>query len=289
MFEIKFRILQIQSIAAEVILEDFGAVSISLQDAENEPVFVEQLDDTPLWKHITLTAYFIESIDSNLLQQKLEHSLDCAIEISTANIEEKDWQKASMQAFGAMQFGQRLWVSPSWRTYPDPFAINIKLDSGLAFGTGTHATTALCLEWLTEHSIKNKVVVDFGCGSGILAIAAYYMGASSVLAIDHDLQAIQATRSNAALNAVPENILQTQIAHQVLQKNCDIIIANVLLKPLIDLEKQFLECIKPSGKIILSGILESQLDELRQAYQSNFIIQHVCVRDEWLLVEASLR
>ena len=287
MFEIKLRILQIQTIAVEIVLEELGATSISLQDAENEPVFVEQLDDTPLWKQITLTAYFAETVDTNLLQQKLEHCLDCAVEISARKVEDADWQKSSMQAFGAMQFGKRLWVCPSWRHCPDPFAVNIRLDPGLAFGTGTHPTTALCLEWLADHSIKNKIIVDFGCGSGILAIAAYYLGATSVVAIDHDPQAILATRSNAAFNHVPESILEIQFAQRLQQKNCDIIIANVLLQPLIDLAQQFAECIKPSGKIILSGILESQLDELRQAYQSNFIFEHICVKDEWLLVEAS--
>lgn len=288
MFEIKLCISQTQHIAVEVILEELGTISISLQDAEDDPVFVEQLGDTPLWKQITMTAYFAETIDINILQQILEQSLGCPLEINARNIEEEDWQKASMQTFEAMQFGDRLWVCPSWRHYPDPFAVNIKLDPGLAFGTGTHATTALCLEWLAEYPIKGKTIVDFGCGSGILAIAAYYLGAASVLAIDHDPQAIQATKSNAKYNLVPESIMNIQIAHQVQQKNCDIIIANVLLQPLIDLQQQFAQCIKPSGKLILSGILESQFDELRQAYQPNFIFEHVSLRDEWLLVEASL-
>ncbi len=287
MFEITLRILKIQTVAVEVILEDLGTVSISLQDAVNNPIYVEQLDETPLWEQITLTALFVDVIDTEILRQNLEHCLDCPIEIHVRELEEKDWQKTSMQAFQAMQFGERLWVCPSWQCFPDPFAVNIKLDPGLAFGTGTHATTALCLDWLAEHPIKNKAVVDFGCGSGILAIAAYYLGAISVLAIDYDPQAIQATKNNAKCNQVPDKILEIEAAHKLQQKSCDIIMANVLLQPLIDLEKQFAACIKPTGKLILSGILTTQLDELKQAYQPNFIFEHVFVRDEWLLVEAS--
>ena len=139
-------------------------------------------------------------------------------------------------------------------TYPDPLAINIRLDPGLAFGTGTHATTALCLEWLANHTLAGKTIMDFGCGSGILAIAAYYLGAKKIYAIDHDLQAIQATRINAEKNKVHENILKISLGHTPTEHSCDIVIANVLLTPLINLRDAFAQTLAPSGKLILSGI-----------------------------------
>ena len=135
----------------------------------------------------------------------LNSALESAIEINQREVQIQDWQTAWMQRFQPMQFGERLWVCPSWLTYPDPFAINIQLDPGMAFGTGTHDTTSLCLNWLTNYPLSGKTVIDFGCGSGILAIAAYFLGADKIFAIDHDAQAIEATKLNAAKNDIDES------------------------------------------------------------------------------------
>ena len=287
MFEIQLSISRVQYTAVEIILEELGAISLSLQDAENNPVFVEEVGETPIWKNIFITAFFDKDIDVHHLQNTIEDVLACPIELSKRSIENKDYQQTWMKDISPMRFGDRLWVCPSWCNCPDPFAINIKLDPGLAFGTGTHPTTALCLEWLAEHNVMNETVIDFGCGSGILAIAAYYLGAKTILAIDHDMQASQATRANAIKNFVPENQFIVSTADNLNEHSCDLLIANILLRPLVNLEPQFAKSVVPAGTLLLSGILEQQLEELTQAYQPHFSIDLVYSKKEWLLVEAS--
>ncbi len=289
MFEISLRIQRSQTLACEILLEDQDAISISLEDAEDAPIFVEQVGSTPLWQYITLTALFTDEIDLQSLQNRLEQALETAVEINQREIQAQDWQRSWMQNFQPLQFGERLWVCPSWTTYPDPFAINIRLDPGMAFGTGTHGTTALCLQWLAKHSLSNKTVIDFGCGSGILAIAAYYLGAKNVYAIDHDPQAIQATKLNAAKNGVDKTCMHIRLDNKPTQQSCDVLIANVLLTPLIELAPRFAKILLPEGKIILSGILEQQLEELKAVYQSYFTIDAIHTKNEWLLIEASLK
>jgi ribosomal protein L11 methyltransferase len=292
-FEISLRLGRPQYLATEILLEEMGAVSICLTDAEEDPakenpVFVEELDSAPLWQQITLTALFTEDVDVPVLQKKIESALAAPVEISKRPIQDQDWQKKWMQNLQPMQFSERLWVCPSWMTYPDPFAINIRLDPGLAFGTGTHPTTALCLQWLADYPLANKTVMDFGCGSGILAIAAYYLGAKHVSAIDHDPQAIQATGVNALNNFVDEKKLQITLADRPPQQSCDVLIANVLLLPLLQFCDDFAKAMLPTSKIILSGILEQQLEQIKQVYQPTFSIDNIHSKNEWLLIEASL-
>ena len=287
MFEISVRLNRSQTLATEILLEDLGAISISLEDAEDYAIFVEQIGSTPLWPHITLTALFAQDVDLDALQDQLEKSLSAAVEISKQEIQEQDWLKNWGQDLQAMRFGERLWICPTNMTYPDPFAINIRLDPGLAFGTGSHETTSLCLEWLTNYPLQNKTVMDFGCGSGILAIAAYFLGASTVYALDHDPQAIQATQRNATTNQVRFDCLEISLSNIPKQRNCDLIIANVLLQPLIELCEHFVECVSPAGKLILSGILEQQLVQLERVYQAYFTFDLILSKNEWLLIEAS--
>ena len=287
MFEVQLSITHLQFTAVEVILEEWGAFSISLQDAENNPVFVEEVGEAPIWKYVSLTALFEEDIDTLRLQKTVEEVLACPIEIAKRFVDHQINLQTWMNDFVPMQFGDRLWICPSWFSFPDPFAINIRLDPGLAFGTGTHSTTALCLKWLATHSVMDKTVIDFGCGSGILGIAAYYLGAKHVLAIDHDTQATQATRVNADKNFVPENQFRILTADNLVDYSCNLLIANILLRPLLKLEQQFAISVRSAGKIILSGILEQQCEELIQAYQPHFTIEQIYSKNEWLLVEAS--
>jgi ribosomal protein L11 methyltransferase len=286
-FEISLCITSTQHIAVEAVLEELGALSISLHDAVDDPVFVLEVDETPLWKQITLTALFEEKLELAPLQHTLEEILACPLEISIRTIDEQDWQNTWLQGLQPMQFGERLWICPSWCTSPDPFAVNIQLDPGIAFGTGTHPTTALCIEWLANHPPCNKAVIDFGCGSGILAITAHYLGAKSVLAFDHDPQAVQATRANAICNQLSNCQIKVAVANEIKDETCEVLLANVLLQPLITLEQNFADTVQSTGKIILSGILQSQLDELTQAYQTHFDIHQIYIKNEWLLVEAT--
>ena len=288
MFEISLRLECHQYLATEILLDELGAVSISIVDAEDSPIFVEEINTTPLWQQITLTALFIEDIELQTLQNPIEDALAAPVELSKRVIQDQDWQKKWMQNLKPMRFSERLWVCPSWMTYPDPFAINIQLDPGLAFGTGTHPTTALCIQRLANYSLADKTVMDFGCGSGILAIAAYYLGAKKIIAIDHDPQAIQATGLNANLNGVDSEMLQMILADSPPQQSCDLIIANVLLQPLLKYSADFAKAMSPSSKIILSGILEQQLEQMKQVYEPTFKFDNIHSKKEWLLIEASL-
>ncbi len=289
MFEISLNVTPAQHIAVEAILEDLGTLSISLLDAEDEPVFVYKPNENPLWNKIVLTALFAKKPNLDKLRNTLEKVLACPIEISTRIIQEQDWQDTWKQGLQPMQFGERLWVCPSWCTSPDPFAINLRLDPGIAFGTGSHPTTALCLEWLAKNPPVNKQVADFGCGSGILAIASYFLGAKSITAIDHDTQATQATHVNLKHNCVPQDSFNIVTSTHLDTANYDLIMANVLLKPLIELEYEFARSVVTNGKIILSGILQQQLPELSQCYKIHFNIDNISTKNEWLLIAATRR
>lgn len=288
MFEISLRLERHQYLATEILLDELGAIAISIVDAEDSPIFIEEVDSTPLWKQITLTALYIEDIKLSLLQNTIEDALVAPVEIKKRKIKDQDWQKKCLQNFQPLQFSERLWVCPSWMTSPDPFAINIRLDPGLAFGTGTHPTTELCLQWLANYPLMNKTVMDFGCGSGILAIAAYYLGAKQIIAIDHDPQAIQATGVNAYKNNIDQGILTAILANRPTDQRCDVVIANVLLLPLLKFSAYLAKAMLPTSKIILSGILEQQLEQIKQVYQPTFKIDNIYSKNQWLLIEASL-
>ena len=184
-----------------------------------------------------------------------------------------------MDQFHPMRFGEKLWICPSWHEVNDPNAVIVKLDPGLAFGTGSHATTKLCLTWLATHDLKNKIIIDYGTGSGILAIAAMKLGAKKVYAIDIDTQALQAVEENAKNNNVPIEICTPD----KLTKNikADIILANILANPLIALAPVFLSHLKQDAQIVLSGILVSQIDEVKHAYEPQIIFDTPVVEEEW--------
>jgi ribosomal protein L11 methyltransferase len=186
-----------------------------------------------------------------------------------------------MDNYHPIAFGQRLWIVPSWRQAPDPTAINIKLDPGLAFGTGTHATTALCLEWLDQHLQGAPRVIDFGCGSGILAIAAAKLGSAEVYAVDNDPQALIATRANAEKNGLVDNI-RVSTPDAVPQQTVNILLANILAQPLIDLAPKLSGLVKAQGDIVLSGILEDQAQDVINAYTPFFIMDPMVKKDDWV-------
>lgn len=287
MYEIILRISHTDLIATEIILDEFGACSVSMRNTEDHSLFAEGLDKFPLWKKITLTALFENDIDTVALRDTLEIALNTSQDISKQVLEPQHWQLAWKQGLKPMQFGKRFWICPSCFTAPDPFAINIRLDPGLAFGTGTHPTTALCLEWLAENAPINKFVIDFGCGSGILAMTAYFLGANGILAIDHDPLAIEAAKQNAAQNNIPEHTINFVINDQINNQVCDVLLANVLLNPLLHIKTNFATCLRKDGKILLSGILEQQLDTLSQSYESHFKFDRIHSKDKWVLIEAS--
>ncbi|MBT8145668.1 MAG: 50S ribosomal protein L11 methyltransferase, partial [Gammaproteobacteria bacterium] len=205
--------------------------------------------------------------------------------IEVQSLADQDWEKSWMDRFHPMQFGRQLWICPSWSSPPDPDAVNIMLDPGLAFGTGTHPTTALCLEWLEQQNLQDKLVVDYGCGSGVLGIAAALLGAQRVLAVDNDPQAIVASESNREVNGLEASQLAVYLPEnfppQPAMLPADILLANILAGPLEELAPAFASLIRPAGDLVLSGILPEQAPALLSCYQRWFKMSEPTERDGW--------
>lgn len=259
-------------------LEESGAVSVTFQDTYDNPVFEPLPGETKLWGNTDVVGLYDAQIDISELKSIL--NLD-QYSYKIEQLEDKDWEREWMDNFHPMKFGKRLWICPSWRDIPDPNAVNVMLDPGLAFGTGTHPTTALCLTWLDSLDLNNKIVIDYGCGSGILAIAALKLGAKRVIGVDIDPQAIQASRDNAERNNVSEKI-ELYLAKDLPNNlQADVVVANILAGPLKELEPQINNLVKTNGKLGLSGILATQSQSVYQAYQTHFELDPIIEQEEW--------
>ena len=277
---IQLRINTTSEFAEEISeqLEQSGAVSITFQDTYDTPVFEPLPGETKLWGNTDVVGLYDAQINTDELKAIL--NLD-QYSYKIEQLEDKDWEREWMDNFHPMQFGQRLWICPSWRDVPDPNAVNVMLDPGLAFGTGTHPTTALCLTWLESLDLKNKLVIDYGCGSGILAIAALKLGAKRVIGIDIDPQAIQASHDNAQRNNVDDK-LELYLAKDIPDNlQADVVVANILAGPLKELEPQISKLVKSYGELGLSGILATQSSSVCSAYQIHFDLDPVVEKEEW--------
>ncbi|OCG76392.1 ribosomal protein L11 methyltransferase [Gilliamella sp. Nev6-6] len=259
-------------------LEESGAVSVTFQDTYDNPVFEPLPGETKLWGDTDVIGLYDAQTDIDELKTILNiEQYSYKIE----QLEDKNWEREWMDNFHPMQFGKRLWICPSWREVPNSNAVNVMLDPGLAFGTGTHPTTALCLTWLDSLDLTDKLVIDYGCGSGILAIAALKLGAKRVIGIDIDPQAIQASRDNAQRNDVSEKLelyLSKDIPNDL---QADVVVANILAGPLKELEPHISKLVKSQGKLGLSGILSSQSSSVCMAYQPHFELDPVVEQEEW--------
>ena len=270
----------------EQILFDSDAISISYLDAEDQPVFQEEPGSTPLWDNTFLLCLFNTKTDLGSLLNKLRcntkvlNNKSLNIEL----IEDQDWERSWMKDFEPIQFGEKLWICPSWLSPPEPNAVNIKLDPGLAFGTGNHATTSLCLRWLDQADVRGSEVIDYGCGSGVLYIASALLGAVKVHSVDNDPQAISATIDNSRRNKVPGDVLTTYLPEAFPPVHADILIANILERPLIDLSEKFAELVKKGGYITLSGLLEEQIPSLLSCYDRWFDMEAPQVEQGWVLL-----
>ncbi len=263
-------------------LEECGALSIMLTDKHDNPVLEPEPGTTPLWPEVIIQALFAQNQE---LQQAKEH-LELSHPHLTLNIEvlaDKDWERVWMDDFKPRRFGARLWICPTWATPPEPDAVNIMLDPGLAFGTGTHPTTSLCLSWLEQADLNKKMVIDYGCGSGILSIAALKLGASHVFAVDIDDQALTATINNCESNQLDPQKLSIS-KPEVLHTKVDLLIANILLDPLISLKDRFFELLHPLSKLIVSGILSEQVPLLVSAYEDVFSLSEEQAMNGWSLL-----
>ena len=284
--ELKIQVSSESALSLEEKLFAAGAVSVTYLDARNQPIFVEETNQTPLWKDVYLVSLFSHSINigpliSNLSQNPaVMNSSHLEIKL----VADQDWERKWMIDFKPMQFGKRLWICPSWISPPYPAAINIILDPGLAFGSGNHPTTSLCLDWLDKNFKPNQELIDFGCGSGVLGIAAALLGASKVYAVDNDPQAITATSSNMLKNSICSEIIQTCMPQTLPRIEADYLIANILAEPLIELSEKFSQLIKPRGQIALSGILKEQINEIIFHYKRWFEIEEPREEDGWMLI-----
>jgi ribosomal protein L11 methyltransferase len=270
-------------------LSTCGALSVTFQDAADEPVYEPALNTTPLWSNTNVIGLFEENLDVDTLIAHLKPIFPTLANYEVEKIPDQEWSRVWMDNFHPMRFGTRLWICPTWHAPPHPEAVNILLDPGLAFGTGTHATTALCLTWLDQADLlQEKQVLDFGCGSGILAIAAAKLGAAKVWAVDNDPQALFATRENAEQNHVLEQ-LSLHLPEECPPLQVDVLLANILATPLITLAPHLINQVKPGGMIVLSGILNSQTESVSSAYCAACEILEIATQEEWIRIVARKR
>ena len=268
------------------LMEASGSLSITLQDAEDKPVLEPLPGETPLWENLIMTVLFEADADLVPLVTQLEqHAKEWAIShISIEPLQDQVWERAWMENFHPMQFGDNLWIYPSGYDIPDDDSVKILLDPGLAFGTGTHPTTALCLEWLDQNPPRGLSVIDYGCGSGVLAIAAAKLGAKHIVATDIDPQAITATLDNMQRNMIPETQISAYLVEDCPDKPVDLLVANILSGPLIELYPQLDSLIKKNGSLILSGILNEQKQSIIDTYSKTFGDLEVKVQGDWIRV-----
>lgn len=268
-------------VAAENACFARGALSVTLADAADDPVLEPAPGSTPLWNTIRLSALFPAGTDGRELAAALGTAIGLVPEaIHLETLEDRAWEREWLKDFRPMRFGQRLWICPGGQVAPDPSAVVIELDPGLAFGTGTHQTTAMCLEWLDGAALRGRTVLDFGCGSGVLALAALSLGAASASATDIDPQALLATRENAARNHL-ESALDVLPVGSLPEAQWDVVMANILAGPLIELAPRLAASTRPSGSIILAGMLEPQAESVAAAYGPWFHMSEFASRDGW--------
>jgi len=288
--QVRLAITPHQAAVLEDQLLELGAVSVTFMDAEDQPIFEPDLGTTPLWTHTHLLALFEDGTDADavLAQLKLQRGGELP-EYQVERIEDQDWERSWMDNFHPMRFGRRLWIVPSWHEAPEPDAVNLLLDPGLAFGTGTHPTTALCLEWLDGQELSGCRVLDFGCGSGILGIAALLLGAESALGTDIDPQALEASLDNAGRNGLPADAFPVYLPADLPPQPADVVVANILAGPLVQLAPTITDLVKSGGRLALSGILAEQAEEVRAAYADAFDLDPTAEKDGWVRISGVRR
>ncbi|BCU05864.1 50S ribosomal protein L11 methyltransferase [Allochromatium tepidum] len=283
--QLAFDVPRDQADALEHYLELAGALSVTLGDAGDEPQLEPGPGETPLWSVVTLTALFESDPESAALVERL--ALDLTARLGERprlhRIEDQVWERVWLDTFKPTRFGRRLWVCPHGQPPGDPEGVVVALDPGLAFGTGHHATTALCLEWLDGADPAGKTVLDFGCGSGILAIAALKLGAARAIAVDHDPQALTATHDNAQANGVLDR-LEIFAPESFTDPSVDIVLANILAGPLIALAPRLSAMLVPGGDLVLSGVLTEQVESVSAAYVERVRLAAPRIRDDWALI-----
>ena len=286
--QISFEVQKSEVDLISEVLLGLGSLSITFKDAQDNDIYEPPVGTMPLWEKVTVAALFSSEMSKDSVEKTILEICDINISDATS-LKDKVWEKECQKDFPAMQFGKKLWVCPSWDIKPELSTedVVIMMDPGLAFGTGTHQTTSLCLEYLDENPPVNLDVIDFGCGTGILAIAAAKLKAKSVLAIDNDPQAVIASHENANKNHCNDVINTIHSMDQDNSSRCDLLIANILANPIIELEPLFSEFLKSNGTILLSGIIKDQVKEVVSCYSQNFTDIKLANKDEWYRISAT--
>lgn len=284
--QIRFETTKTDVALIENLLENLGAVSVILDDAADQPLLEPLPGETPIWDQVIVTGLFNDDEHNPIDAESLVNFVSAQAPTVRAfheYIEEQVWERAWMDHYEPIQCGERLWIVPEWLTPPDPNAVNLMLDPGLAFGTGNHASTFLCLQWLDAEPLKGKVVIDYGCGSGILGIAALLLGAEKVYATDIDPQAILATRQNAEINGVADRLwvdLPEALDQQLPDLQADVVVANILAGPLAALAPEFARRTPTGARIVLAGLISEQVDDLQSTYATWFDLSELAMREE---------
>ncbi|KEZ77391.1 50S ribosomal protein L11 methyltransferase [Salinisphaera hydrothermalis] len=266
---------------AEAVFEQFDAEAVTELDAGDDLTVEESPNSQPAFQRARVVGLFTQGTLAEPIVAAMTEALGDDVEIATETLENQDWASAWLAEHPPLVFGDRLWIAPhSAEVDADDDAIIVRLDPGLAFGTGTHPTTRLCLQWLAAQDLTGRRVVDYGCGSGILAIAAARLGATEVVAVDIDDQAVRATRENAARNDVSD-VIQTPPMDAIDGSPFDIVLANILAKPLIALAPTLTELAAPGAPVVLAGLLTRQIDDVMAAYDPAFTFEAPVVEDDW--------
>lgn len=289
--QIRFAVLADHVDSMSDFLMDIGCQSVTFT-ASNEQQAIYELKpgDINYWATSTCVGLFDAADDMDFVARSIANhpNMDKDFNYKIEQVEDKDWEREWMDNFHPIKFGERLWICPSWRDIPDPDAINVILDPGLAFGTGTHATTALCLKWLEAMDLSDKTVLDFGCGSGILAIAALKLGAKRAIGIDIDPKAIIASQENAERNGVADQI-ELYLPEDAPQFDTEVIVANILAGPLKELKEVICGYGQPGTLVALSGILAEQANDVANAYQELTELLPPEQEDEWVRINGKIK
>ena len=283
--ELSVRVTRELAPLVETLLENQMVQAVTMTDDADNPVLEPGVGETPLWPSVCVTALFSGDTPVAPLARLLSlvPGVDRPQQVHFRTFEDQPWERAWMDRFKPMRFGSDLWIVPGDGPAPAAAAHVLRLDPGLAFGTGTHPTTHLCLEWVDQHDFEAQKVVDYGCGSGVLGISAAIKGARTVICVDNDPQALAATRDNALRNGV-QHIVEHRAPEQFDVRTADVVLANILAGPLIGLAPRLRSALRPGGALVLSGILEEQVEELEEAYSAGFSDLQMKTMDGWVLL-----
>lgn len=283
--QIKIRTTSKNADTIAALLEQLGSLAVTYSDAEDSPILEPLPGERRLWPNTDVTGLFDKGTDDKAIVNSLKQILGDHVPVMSVNLEDRDWIRAWMDSFKPLKFGKKLWICPTWCKVPDSDAVTVMLDPGLAFGTGTHPTTSLCLEWLDSLNLLDKTVLDYGCGSGILAIAALKLGAKEAYGVDIDPQALEASEENAKRNGVLDKLTlcDGKKSSSVLTP-APVTVTNILCGPLAELEPHIAKLTAQGGMLALSGILTEQAPEIIDAYSKDFNMALSREKDGWALI-----